>query len=170
MWCNHDLGAYACAQIQRWIRRIGRNKGIFAVSAANRSIRCRVSARHVKPRVTRYLSPELRLKVKTYIQGVPRDTGRKRDRARALYPPLSEGLRITEVGENADRRFFRGRDADGEDRRRFDAWGEGGEERLVLATAKIIMELGAYHHERRQPAMPSSDEDTPRRAANRPAG
>lgn len=39
----------------------------------------RQRARHVKPRITRYLSPELWFEVKTYIQGMPNGTDRERE-------------------------------------------------------------------------------------------
>jgi hypothetical protein len=52
----------------------------------------RQRARRGKPRIVRYLSPELWLDVKTFIQGMPTQTAREREhRARALafYPAVS---------------------------------------------------------------------------------
>ncbi|CAB3745492.1 Tyrosine recombinase XerC [Paraburkholderia sediminicola] len=125
----------------------------------------RQRARHAKPRITRYLSPELWLEVKTWIQAMPKETDREREhyaRVRWLFTLLYlGGLRITEVGENTMGRFFRRRDANGEDRWWLEVLGKGGKERLVPATAEMMAELGAYRRERGLPALPSPDEDTP---------
>ena len=40
----------------------------------------RQRTRHAKPRITRYLSPELWFEVKTRIQNMPKETGRERER------------------------------------------------------------------------------------------
>jgi hypothetical protein len=53
----------------------------------------RQRARHAKPRTVRYLSPELWLEVKTFIQSMPKDTAREREHhargALAFYPAVS---------------------------------------------------------------------------------
>ncbi|MFL9886496.1 tyrosine-type recombinase/integrase [Paraburkholderia agricolaris] len=125
----------------------------------------RQRARHAKPRITRYLSPELWLEVKTYIQEMPNETDREREhysRVRWLFTLLYlGGLRITEVGENTMGRFFRRRDANGEDRWWLEVLGKGGKERLVPATSEMMAELSAYRRERGLPALPSQGEDAP---------
>ena len=125
----------------------------------------RQRARHARPRITRYLSPELWLEVKTWIQAMPNETAREREhyaRVRWLFTLLYlGGLRITEVGENTMGRFFRRRDANGEDRWWLEVLGKGGKERLVPATSEMMAELSAYRRERGLPAPPSQDEDTP---------
>ncbi|KAA0998036.1 tyrosine-type recombinase/integrase [Paraburkholderia panacisoli] len=125
----------------------------------------RQRARRAKPRITRYLSPELWLEVKTWIHAMPKATDREREhytRVRWLFTLLYlGGLRITEVGENTMGRFFSRRDANGEDRWWLEVLGKGGKERLVPATSEMMAELGAYRRERGLPALPSSDEDTP---------
>ncbi|MGF6903443.1 tyrosine-type recombinase/integrase [Paraburkholderia sp. GAS348] len=125
----------------------------------------RQRARRVKPRIVRYLSPELWLEVKTFIQGMPAETDREREhhaRVRWLFTLLYlGGLRIAEVGENTMGRFFCRRDENGQDRWWLEVLGKGGKERLVPATAEMIAELGAYRRERGLSALPSPDEDTP---------
>ncbi|MFL9861060.1 tyrosine-type recombinase/integrase [Paraburkholderia madseniana] len=125
----------------------------------------RQRARHARPRITRYLSPELWLEVKTWIQAMPKETDREREhyaRVRWLFTLLYlGGLRITEVGENTMGRFFRRADENGTDRWWLEVLGKGGKERLVPATAEMMAELGAYRRERGLSALPSPDEDTP---------
>ncbi|MFP3564571.1 tyrosine-type recombinase/integrase [Paraburkholderia sp. SIMBA_030] len=125
----------------------------------------RQRTRRARPRIVRYLSPELWLEVKTYIQGMPTQTGREREhhaRVRWLFTLLYlGGLRITEVGTNTMGRFFHRRDANGEDRWWLEVLGKGDRERLVPATAEMMAELSAYRRERGLPALPSQDEDTP---------
>jgi integrase/recombinase XerD len=125
----------------------------------------RQRARRAKPRITRYLSPELWLEVKTWIHAMPKETAREREhyaRVRWLFTLLYlGGLRITEVGENTMGRFFRRRDANGEDRWWLEVLGKGSKERLVPATSEMMAELSAYRRERGLPALPSQGEDTP---------
>jgi integrase len=122
----------------------------------------RQRARHARPRVTRYLSPDLWLDVKTYIQAMPNGTDREREhysRVRWVFTLLYlGGLRITEVGENTMGRFFRRRDGDGIDRWWLEVLGKGGKERLVPATAEMMAELSAYRRERGLPTLPSENE------------
>jgi site-specific recombinase XerD len=125
----------------------------------------RQRARRAKPRVTRYLSPELWLEVKNWIQGMPKDTDREREhyaRVRWLFTLLYlGGLRITEVGSNTMGRFFCRRDANGVDRWWLEVLGKGDKERLVPATAEMMGELSAYRREQELPPLPSPDENTP---------
>jgi site-specific recombinase XerD len=125
----------------------------------------RQRARRAKPRVTRYLSPELWLDVKNGIQSMPQQTDREREhyaRVRWLFTLLYlGGLRITEVGQNTMGGFFARRDANGEDRWWLEVIGKGGKERLVPATAEMLAELSAYRRGRGLSALPSADEDTP---------
>ncbi|WP_168787510.1 tyrosine-type recombinase/integrase [Paraburkholderia aromaticivorans] len=125
----------------------------------------RQRARRAKPRITRYLSPELWLEVKKWIQAMPRETDREREhhaRVRWLFTLLYlGGLRITEVGENTMGRFFSRRDANGEDRWWLEVLGKGGKERLVPATTDMMAELGAYRRARGLAALPRPDKDTP---------
>lgn len=125
----------------------------------------RQRAHRTKPRITRYLSPELWLEVKAFIQAMPAETEREREhhaRVRWLFTLLYlGGLRITEVSTNAMGRFFRRRDANGEDRWWLEVLGKGGKERLVPATAEMTAELAAYRLRHGLPALPSPGENTP---------
>jgi integrase/recombinase XerD len=125
----------------------------------------RQRARRAKPRVTRYLSPELWLEVKSWIQAMPQQSNREREhyaRVRWLFTLLYlGGLRITEVSENTMGDFFARHDANGEDRWWLEVTGKGGKERLVPATAEMIEELSAYRREQGLAALPSPEEDTP---------
>ncbi|MDR6449967.1 hypothetical protein ACTJLC_30430 [Paraburkholderia sp. 22099] len=91
---------------------------------------CGRASRQEKPRITRYLSPELWLEVKTWIQAVPKETDREREhysRTCWLFTLLYlGGLRITEVGENTMGRFFRRRVVNGEDLWWLEVLGKGG--------------------------------------------
>jgi integrase/recombinase XerD len=122
-------------------------------------------ARRAKPRITRYLSPELWLEVKNWIQAMPKDTDRERQhyaRVRWLFTLLYVGgLRISEVGTNTMGRFFPRRDASGVDRWWLEVLGKGDKERLVPATAEMMAELSDYRREQGLSALPSMDEDTP---------
>ncbi|WP_176060116.1 tyrosine-type recombinase/integrase [Paraburkholderia sp. BCC1876] len=125
----------------------------------------RQRARRARPRIVRYLSPELWLEVKTYIQGMPVQTAREREhhaRVRWLFTLLYlGGLRITEVGTNTMGQFFRRADENGTDRWWLEVMGKGGKERLVPATAEMMVELGTYRQARGLPRLPSPGEDTP---------
>ncbi|VXC80901.1 Integrase family protein (fragment) [Burkholderia sp. 8Y] len=108
----------------------------------------RQRARHVAPRITRYLEPSLWQEVKDYIAAMPRE--RPRDnahahRARWLFTLLYlGGLRIAEVGSNTMGQFFIRRDADASIRWWLAVRGKGGKERLVPATREMMMELSRY--------------------------
>jgi len=90
---------------------------------------CGRASRQEKPRITRYLSPERWLEVKTWIQAVPKETDREREhysRTCWLFALLYlGGLRIIEVGENTMGRFFRRRVVNGEDLWWLDVLGKG---------------------------------------------
>jgi site-specific recombinase XerD len=125
----------------------------------------RQRARRAKPRVTRYLSPELWREVKNWIQAMPKETDREREhavRVRWLFTLLYlGGLRITEVSTSTMGRFFRRRDANGVDRWWLEVLGKGDKERLVPATAEMMAELSAYRRQQGLPPLPSPHEDTP---------
>jgi len=96
----------------------------------------RQRARRAKPRITRYLEPDLWQEVKLYIDAMPRETDRERAhyfRARWLFTLLYlGGLRITEVSANTMGRFFGRRDADGQERWWLEMLGKGGISRRAL--------------------------------------
>jgi site-specific recombinase XerD len=125
----------------------------------------RQRARRTRPRIVRYLSPELWFDVKTFIQGMSTQTDREREhhaRVRWLFTLLYlGGLRITEVSTNTMGRFFRRGDESGKDRWWLEVVGKGGKERLVPATAEMMTELDTYRRARNLPALPSPGEDTP---------
>lgn len=122
-------------------------------------------ARKAKPRITRYLDPELWQEVKAYIAGMPKETDRQRAhyfRVRWLFTLLYlGGLRISEVAENTMGSFFCRRDRDGEERWWLEILGKGDKERLVPATNEMMVELARYRREMGLPPYPSPNEDTP---------
>jgi site-specific recombinase XerD len=125
----------------------------------------RQRARRAPPRITRYLERDLWQEVKVYIDTLPRETERERERyrrARWLFTLLYlGGLRISEVGGNSMGKFFCRRDADGHERWWLEVLGKGDKERLVPASAEMMVELAHYRRERGLPALPSAHEDTP---------
>jgi site-specific recombinase XerD len=125
----------------------------------------RQRARRAQPRITRYLERELWDEVKSYVESLPRETGREREhhgRARWLLTLLYlGGLRISEVGTNTMGDFFQRRDAAGKERWWLDVLGKGERRRLVPATAELMEELVHYRRERGLPALPSANETTP---------
>ena len=125
----------------------------------------RQRARRAAPRITRYLERDLWQEVKVYIDTLPRETGRERERyfrARWLFTLLYlGGLRISEVSGNAMGRFFCRRDTDGHERWWLEVLGKGDRERLVPASAEMMVELARYRRERGLAALPSPQEDTP---------
>jgi site-specific recombinase XerD len=122
-------------------------------------------ARRVKPRITRYLDPELWQEVKAFVEGMPRETDRERAhyfRNRWLFTLLYlGGLRISEVGENTMGSFFCRRDRDGEERWWLEILGKGDKERLVPATNEMMVELARYRREMGLPPYPTPNEETP---------
>ncbi|MFM0515050.1 tyrosine-type recombinase/integrase [Paraburkholderia sp. RL17-373-BIF-A] len=125
----------------------------------------RQRARRSKPRITRYLDRELWQEVKLYIDSLPKDTPRERERylrARWLFTLFYlGGLRISEVSGNTMGCFFCRRDADGHERWWLEVLGKGDKEGLVPASAEMMVELGRYRRERGLSALPSRHEDTP---------
>lgn len=122
-------------------------------------------ARRAKPRITRYLDPDLWQEVKAYIEGMPKETDRERAhyfRIRWLFTLLYlGGLRISEVGENTMGSFFCRRDKDGDERWWLEVLGKGDKERLVPATNEMMVELARYRREMGLPPYPTPNEDTP---------
>lgn len=125
----------------------------------------RQRTRRAAPRVTRFLERDLWQEVKVYIDSLPRETDRERERywrARWLFTLLYlGGLRISEVSGNTMGRFFCRRDADGYERWWLEVTGKGDRDRLVPASAEMMVELGRYRRERGLPVLPSPHEDTP---------
>jgi site-specific recombinase XerD len=103
--------------------------------------------------------------VKTYIDSLPKDTPRERERylrARRLFTLFYlGGLRISEVGGNTMGWFFCRRDSDGQERWWLEVLGKGDKEGLVPASAEMMVELGRYRRERGLSALPSRHEETP---------
>lgn len=122
-------------------------------------------ARRAKPRITRYLDPDLWQEVKAYIEGMPKETDRQRAhhfRIRWLFTLLYlGGLRISEVAENTMGSFFCRRDKDGEERWWLEVLGKGDKERLVPATNEMMVELARYRREQGMPPYPTPNEETP---------
>jgi site-specific recombinase XerD len=122
-------------------------------------------ARRAKPRITRYLDPDLWQEVKAYIEGMPKETDRERAhyfRIRWLFTLLYlGGLRISEVAENTMGSFFCRRDKDGEERWWLEVLGKGDKERLVPATNEMMVELARYRREQGMPSYPTPNEVTP---------
>lgn len=122
-------------------------------------------ARRAKPRITRYLDPDLWQEVKAYIEGMPKETDRERAhyfRIRWLFTLLYlGGLRISEVGENTMGSFFCRRDKDGDERWWLEVLGKGDKERLVPATNEMMVELARYRREMGLPPYPTPNEETP---------
>ncbi|SIT49081.1 Integrase family protein [Paraburkholderia ribeironis] len=125
----------------------------------------RQRARRPAPRVTRFLERDLWQEVKVYIDSLPRETDRERERywrARWLFTLLYlAGLRISEVSGNTMGRFFCRRDTDGHERWWLEVTGKGHKDRLVPASTEMMVELGRYRRERGLPLPPAPHEDTP---------
>ena len=122
-------------------------------------------ARRAKPRITRYLDPDLWQEVKAYVETMPRESDRERAhyfRIRWLFTLLYlGGLRISEVAENAMGSFFCRRDKDGEERWWLEILGKGDKERLVPATNEMMVELARYRREMGLAPYPTPNEQTP---------
>jgi integrase/recombinase XerD len=117
------------------------------------------------PRITRYLERDLWQEVQRYVDSLPRETDRERERywrARWLFTLLYlGGMRISEVSGNTMGRFFCRRDADGHERWWLAVTGKGNKERLVPASAEMMVELGRYRRERGLALLPTPHEETP---------
>ncbi|MBN3808516.1 tyrosine-type recombinase/integrase [Paraburkholderia sp. Ac-20347] len=125
----------------------------------------RQRTRRPTPRVTRFLERALWQEVKAYIDTLPRETDRERERywrARWLFTLLYlGGLRVSEVSTNTMGCFFCRRDADGHERWWLEVTGKGDRERLVPASAEMMVELGRYRRGRGLPPLPAQHEDRP---------
>ncbi len=125
----------------------------------------RQRARHAKPRITRYLAPELWAEVKATVETMGRDTDRERahySRVRWLFSLLYLcGLRISEVVENVQGSFFCRRDSHGDERWWLEITGKGQKTRLVPATHELMGELARYRQEFGLVAFPRPGETTP---------
>ncbi|WP_322056106.1 tyrosine-type recombinase/integrase [Paraburkholderia sp. J63] len=125
----------------------------------------RQRSRRAPPRITRYLERELWEDVKAYVESLPRESERQRERhsrARWLLTLLYlGGLRISEVGTNTMGDFFARRDGAGTERWWLDVLGKGEKRRLVPATAEMMAELARYRRERGLSALPAPQETTP---------
>lgn len=122
-------------------------------------------ARRAKPRITRYLDPDLWQELKVFIDSMPRETDRQRAhyfRVRWLFTLLYlGGLRISEVAENTMGSFFCRRDREGDERWWLEVLGKGDKERLVPATSELMVELARYRREIGLAPYPSPNEETP---------
>jgi site-specific recombinase XerD len=125
----------------------------------------RQRARRAKPRITRYLDPDLWQEVKAHIDLMPKETDRQCAhfyRVRWLFTLLYlGGLRISEVAENSMGRFFCRRDKDGDERWWLEILGKGDKERLVPATQEMMIELQRYRRENGLSPYPAPNETTP---------
>jgi integrase/recombinase XerD len=124
----------------------------------------RQRARRTAPRITRYLERDLWQEVKVYIDSLPRETERERERyarAVALHPPLPGRPAHLAGQRNTMGHFFSRRDAEGHERWWLEVTGKGDKERLVPASAEMMVELGRYRRERGLSVLPSPHEDTP---------
>jgi site-specific recombinase XerD len=125
----------------------------------------RQRARRASPRLTRFLERDLWQEVKVYINSLPRETNRECERywrARWLFTLLYlGGLRISEVSGNSMGRFFCRHDTEGHNRWWLEVTGKGNKERLVPASAEMMVELGRYRSARGLPVLPAPQEDTP---------
>jgi integrase/recombinase XerD len=122
-------------------------------------------ARRLKPRIVRYLDPELWEEVKTYIEEMPKDDARQRAhyfRSRWIFTLLYlGGLRISEVVENTMGSFFARRSRNGEERWWLEILGKGDKERLIPATDEMMVELTRYRRENGLRPYPLLNEETP---------
>lgn len=125
----------------------------------------RQRARRAKPRVTRYLEPDLWTEVKLTIDQMPKETDREREhyfRLRWLFSLLYLcGLRISEVVGNSMAGFFCRRDKDGEERWWLEITGKGDKTRIVPATNELMVELARYRREKGLAPLPLPGEATP---------
>ena len=122
-------------------------------------------ARGAKPKITRYLDPDLWQELKVHIDLMPKELARERVhyfRIRWLFTLLYlGGLRISEVSKNTMGCFFCRRDKDGDERWWLEIYGKGGKERLIPATSELMAELARYRREVGLPPYPSPHEETP---------
>lgn len=121
--------------------------------------------RRAKPRVTRYLDPDLWQELKVYIDFMPKESERERAhyfRVRWLFTLFYlGGLRISEVAENTMGCFFCRYDKDGEPRWWLEILGKGSKERLIPATSELMLELARYRQEVGLAPYPSAHDEAP---------
>ncbi|ALT77162.1 tyrosine-type recombinase/integrase [Paucibacter sp. KCTC 42545] len=120
---------------------------------------------HRAPRVTRFLPMDHWKAVRTTIETLPHETGRKRAQAarvRWLFSLLYiAGLRVSEVCDTTMAGFFSRRGADGKERWWLEVKGKGGKTRLIPATTELMGELMQYRRSLGLPALCAHDETTP---------
>jgi len=119
-----------------------------------------------QPRVTRFLEADLWTTVRESILALPQETLRQRAvyaRTRWLFSLFFlGGLRISEVVGNGMGDFFMRSDArSGEQRWWLQALGKGDKERLVPATAELMVELMAYRRSLELSELPAPGEPSP---------
>lgn len=118
------------------------------------------------PRVTRFLEEDLWSAVRETVLGLPRETDRQLavyGRTRWLFSLFFlGGLRISEVVDNRMGDFFvRSDPKTGEQRWWLQVLGKGQKQRLVPATAELIVELTAYRRSIGLKELPSPGEPSP---------
>jgi site-specific recombinase XerD len=125
----------------------------------------RQRARKAKPRVTRYLPPELIDAVKDSVLAMPRELARDKEhyeRNRWLLSLLFLcGLRVNEVAANTMGGFFDRLDNTGARRWWLEVTGKGDKTRIVPATDELMAELALYRRSRGLPPLPTPEEKTP---------
>ncbi len=118
-----------------------------------------------KPRMRRYLEPELWMHVKSTILVLPRESKREREhyfRIRWLFSLLYiSGMRISEVAETGMAGFYCQHDLQGQDRWWLEVTGKGGKKRTIPGTQELMKELSMYRHEMGLPPCPLPNELTP---------
>ena len=118
------------------------------------------------PRVVRFLEGDLWDAVRQTILTLPQDTPRQRAtyaRARWLFSLMFlGGLRISEVVGNGMGSFFMRSDPkSGEQRWWLQATGKGDKERLIPATAELMVELMSYRRSLELSDLPQASEPSP---------
>ncbi|MGY4829165.1 tyrosine-type recombinase/integrase [Sphaerotilaceae bacterium SBD11-9] len=117
------------------------------------------------PRVIRFLEEDLWAEVRRTIASMPQQTTREQAtyaRARWLLSMLYLcGLRISEIAGNRMGDFFPRADKDGQERWWLHVRGKGNKERLVPATAELMVELAMYRRAVGLPAVPPQGDTTP---------
>lgn len=121
--------------------------------------------RQAAPQVERFLPEDLWVEVRTTIATMPRSTNRQTAaaaRARWLFSLFYLcGLRISEVGNNTMGGFFSRVDRAGQTRWWLQILGKGDKERLVPATAELMVELATYRQALGLVALPQAGELAP---------
>jgi site-specific recombinase XerD len=125
----------------------------------------RQRTRPAQPHITRYLTNDLWITVKTTIESLPRNTPRDQahyHRIRWLFSLLYLcGLRISEVTRNTMGNFSHRINPGGQEYWWLEITGKGNKTRLVPATSELLAELTYYRQSRNLPPLPQSGESTP---------